>query len=64
MSQKYAIVTGASSGIGGAIALELAKSSYFVAIVGRNQTRLDEIKSKVDAVGGGQSDFHGGFKHF
>lgn len=57
MAQKYAIVIGASSGVGGAIALELAKSGYFVALVGRNQVRLDEIKLKVDAIGGGNRIF-------
>lgn len=57
MIQKYAVVTGASSGIGGAIAFELSKSGYFVALVGRNQTRLNEIKTKIDAVGGGSRIF-------
>lgn len=51
MSQKFAIVTGASSGVGGAIALELAKSGYFVALVGRNKTRLEEVKVKITKAG-------------
>lgn len=49
---KYAIVTGASSGVGGAIALELSKAGYFVALIGRNQDRLTEIKSKIEVAGG------------
>lgn len=51
MSHKFAVLTGASSGIGGAIALKLAKSGYSIALVGRNQTRLNEIKTKIDTVG-------------
>ncbi len=57
MSKKYAVVTGASSGIGGAIAIELSRAGYFVALVGRNQKRLEDIKSKVDAAGGGSRIF-------
>ena len=57
MSQKYAVVTGANSGVGGAIALELAKAGYFVALIGRNQERLADIKSKVDAAGSSSKIF-------
>ncbi len=57
MSQKYAVVTGASSGIGGAIAIELSRAGYFVALVGRNHKRLEDIKSKVDASGEGSRIF-------
>jgi len=51
-NQKYAIVTGASSGVGGAIALSLAKSSYFVALTGRNSQALSSLKSQIDSAGG------------
>lgn len=60
MSQKYAVVTGASSGVGGAIALELAKSRYFVSLIGRNKARLDEIKAKVEGSGGEAKIFTAG----
>lgn len=40
---KVAIVTGATSGIGLATALGLAKAGYKVAICGRRQDKLDEI---------------------
>lgn len=52
MSQKYAVITGASSGVGGAISLALAQSGNFIALVGRNRERLDDIKAKIDSVGG------------
>lgn len=52
MSQKYAIVTGASSGIGSTISLELAKAGYYLALVGRNQDRLTQIQAEIKAVGG------------
>ncbi len=52
MTQKYAIVTGASSGIGGAISLELAKAGYSLALIGRNQDRLVQIQTGIKAVGG------------
>lgn len=39
---KWAIVTGASSGIGAAIAEELAMKGYHILLVGRNTQRLNE----------------------
>ena len=48
MFQKYAVVTGANSGVGGAISLALAKAGYFVALIGRNEDRLSGIKAKID----------------
>ena len=39
---KWAVVTGASSGIGAAIAEELAIKGYHIILVGRNQKRLNE----------------------
>lgn len=41
-SQKVALVTGGSSGIGRFIAVEFAKLGHKVAITGRDQKRLDE----------------------
>jgi NAD(P)-dependent dehydrogenase (short-subunit alcohol dehydrogenase family) len=52
MVKKYAIVTGASSGVEGAIALELAKHNYFIALVGRSQQRLDHLNSQIEKIGG------------
>jgi NAD(P)-dependent dehydrogenase (short-subunit alcohol dehydrogenase family) len=39
---KAAIVTGAGSGIGKAIALQLAKQGYFIYLLGRDKTKLEE----------------------
>lgn len=50
MTQKYAVVTGANSGVGGAISLALAQAGYFVALIGRNEERLSGIKSNTDHV--------------
>jgi short-subunit dehydrogenase len=43
-SQKLkAVITGASSGIGRAIAIEMAATGNSVCLVGRNQERLDQV---------------------
>ena len=46
MNQKVALVTGASSGIGTAIVLSLAKDGYFVMAAGRDTTRTEQIRSQ------------------
>jgi NAD(P)-dependent dehydrogenase (short-subunit alcohol dehydrogenase family) len=51
MDKKVAIVTGASSGIGRATALEFAKNGITVVGVGRNQSELDSLSSAVSEVG-------------
>jgi len=48
---RTAIVTGASRGIGKAIALKLAELQYAVVIVGRNKERLDSLKQTIEAMG-------------
>ena len=40
--KKYALVTGAGSGIGRAVSLALLQNGYQVALTGRNQTSLEE----------------------
>lgn len=52
MHKKYAVITGASSGVGEAISVALAGSGYFVALIGRSEPRLSEIKTKIDKAGG------------
>lgn len=49
---KAAVVTGGSSGIGGATALALAGEGAAVAIGGRNAAALDEVASEVTSRGG------------
>jgi NAD(P)-dependent dehydrogenase (short-subunit alcohol dehydrogenase family) len=48
---KVAIVTGASSGIGRAIAVGFAGAGAHVALVGRNAERLESVRSEI---GGGE----------
>jgi len=54
LSGRVALVTGASQGIGHACALKLAKSGASVAVVARNQQKLDELVAKINE-GGGQA---------
>ncbi|MEV8017538.1 SDR family NAD(P)-dependent oxidoreductase [Streptomyces sp. NPDC086554] len=47
-----ALVTGASSGIGHATALELAREGASVALVGRREDRLTDLAGQISHVGG------------
>ncbi|MBR5498364.1 MAG: SDR family oxidoreductase [Clostridia bacterium] len=48
---KFAVVTGASSGLGRQFALALAREGANVAILARRVDRLEEVKSEVEALG-------------
>ncbi len=49
---KIAVVTGASSGIGRAIALKFAAHGAVVVLIARRQERLDEVKGQIGQAGG------------
>ena len=47
MSSKIALVTGAGSGIGRAVAIKLAANGFLVVLAGRTQSRLDRVASEI-----------------
>jgi NAD(P)-dependent dehydrogenase (short-subunit alcohol dehydrogenase family) len=46
--KKIAVVTGAGSGIGRAVALKLSQAGYTVALAGRRKDKLQETASKIN----------------
>ncbi|HPE89648.1 MAG TPA: SDR family NAD(P)-dependent oxidoreductase, partial [Spirochaetales bacterium] len=42
---KYALVTGASGGIGKEFAIKLAAEGWAIILVGRNEARLEAVRS-------------------
>jgi len=51
ISGKYAVVTGASSGLGKQFAVYLAEQGAHVAIVARRLERLNELKTEIESLG-------------
>ena len=49
---EVAIVTGASSGIGRALAVELAREGYRVGLIARRADRLDALAAQIRDEGG------------
>jgi NADP-dependent 3-hydroxy acid dehydrogenase YdfG len=52
MEKKIAIVSGASRGIGRAVAAQLARENYFVLLLARNAEEITELEFEIDAAGG------------
>jgi 3-oxoacyl-[acyl-carrier protein] reductase len=57
LSTRVAFVTGASQGIGRTCALRLAKDGATVAVAARNQEKLNELVSEINAAGGKAAAF-------
>lgn len=49
---KIAVITGASTGIGQTIAVELAKTNIYVLLIARNEKKLEETLKLVEETGG------------
>ena len=54
---RVALVTGASQGIGRAVAIELAKAGATVALAARNEAKLAEVKAEIEVTGGKAESF-------
>ena len=52
LTGKYALVVGASSGLGAQFAKALAEQGAVVAIAARRVDRLEQLKAKIEAAGG------------
>jgi 3-oxoacyl-[acyl-carrier protein] reductase len=57
LSGRVALVTGASQGIGRACALRLAQSGATIALAARNQEKLNQLTSEIEAAGGKAAAF-------
>jgi 3-oxoacyl-[acyl-carrier protein] reductase len=57
LRNKVAFITGASQGIGRTCALRLAKDGATVAVVARNQEKLNELVTEITAAGGKAAAF-------
>ena len=46
---KYAVITGATDGIGKAYAIELARKGMSLLLISRTESKLQEVKNEIDA---------------
>lgn len=52
MKYEHVLITGATGGVGGALALELAAPKTLLSLTGRNQELLDQVVSRCSSRGG------------
>ena len=52
MKNKTAVITGATSGLGRATALQLAKKEFYVVIVARNDAKANKVIKEIENKGG------------
>ncbi len=52
MAEKYALITGAGTGVGKASAMALSRGGFSVALSGRRREPLDEAAAEVGSLGG------------
>ena len=52
MTMKTAVITGAGSGLGRAIALHLAQAGYHVVLVSKTESKLIKLAEEIKAMGG------------
>jgi 3-oxoacyl-[acyl-carrier protein] reductase len=57
LESRVALVTGASQGIGQAIAVRLAATGATVALAARNQEKLEQVVQQITAAGGKAAPF-------
>jgi 3-oxoacyl-[acyl-carrier protein] reductase len=57
LSERVALITGASQGIGRSCALKLAADGATVAVAARNQDKLNELVAEITAAGGKAAAF-------
>ena len=50
-SAKIALVTGAGTGVGRAVAIALAKAGYNLVLAGRRKEMLDRVAAEINALG-------------
>src|SRR5579885_2280845 len=57
LSGKTALITGASKGLGKAMALSLAEAGAHIALVSRDAEKLGEVKREIEQAGGNAEVF-------
>ena len=50
-SAKIALITGAGTGVGRAVAIALARAGYSIVLAGRRKAMLDKVTGEINAVG-------------